>query len=126
MSNLIEHAEKEMKMAGLYDGDSDYAGMLPEAVMKLVRAHASEEHSGGSHARTLSIFNRVINFKTLGPITSSPDEWMKVGDTGGPDGKPVFQNRRQGSCFSNDGGKTYYDIDAGDDRAIKTAKEPKA
>lgn len=118
-SRLIAHAEAEMRRAGLYDADSDYAGMIPEAVMKLVRVHASEGHSGFSHGLTLQVFNRVVNFKTLTPITDDPAEWMDVNDGRGPD-KPVWQNCRDSALFSNDGGKTYYSVDD-KDRALKTS-----
>ena len=59
--------------------------------------------------------------ETLTPITSSPDEWMEVGEQ---DGKQLLQNTRQSSCFSTDGGNTYYDIDAGDDRAMRMSEAP--
>lgn len=109
MSKLIEHADREMRLAGLYNGDSDYAGMIPDAVMALVEAHSKQDHSGGSHGLTLEIFNRVINFKTLTPIGSTPDEWFKHDyQTAGRD---CWQNIRQSSVFSQDGGKTWYDID---------------
>ena len=104
MSNLVKHAEFEMKLAGLYDKDADYGGMIPEAVMKLVRTHASEGHSGSSHWLTLEIFNKVINFKTLTPTTSNPIEWSEVAPG-------VWQNLRQSSTFSTDGGQTWYDLD---------------
>ena len=124
MSNLIAHAEEEMRRAGLYDADADYGGMIPEAVMKLVRALASDGHSGGSHGITMAIFNQVANFKTLTPITNDPTEWVNVSEYCGNDSKPVWQNRRDGTNFSNDGGKTYYNIDE-KGRPIKTAPERK-
>lgn len=111
MSNLEKHAEEELRRAGLFDKDSDYGGMLAEAVMKLIRVHAAEGHSEFSHAQTLRIFNRVVNCKTLTPVTDDPAEWCNVSEHGSPDGKPLWQNRRTPSLFSNDGGKTYYDID---------------
>lgn len=114
MSRLVEHAEREMKLAGLYDADADYGGMIPEAVMKLVKVHSEEGHSGGSHGLVLQIFNRVANFKTLTPVTNDPAEWFEVGNG-------TWQNNRQSSCFSEDGGKTYNDIDANDPRAKMTA-----
>lgn len=107
--SLIEHAEREMRLAGLYDKDADYGGMIPDAVMKLVKAHSEEGHSGGSHGIVLQIFNRVINYKTLTPIGSTPDEWFKHDyQTAGAD---CWQNTRQSSVFSEDGGKTWYDLD---------------
>jgi hypothetical protein len=107
--SLVEHAEREMKLAGLYDKDADYGGMIPEAIMALVKAHADQGHSGGSHAITLQIFNRVINFKTLTPIGSTPDEWFKHDYQNA--GADCWQNIRQSSVFSEDGGKTWYDLD---------------
>lgn len=109
MSNLEKHAEDEMRRAGLYDKDSDYGGMIPEAVMKLVKVHAEERHSGGSHSMVLGIFNRVVSYKTLTPLTDDPEEWTQVGPDMMPD--QAWQNRRSSSCFSKDGGKTWYDID---------------
>lgn len=107
--SLVKHAEREMKLAGLYDKDADYGGMIPEAVMKLVQAHASEGHSGFSSSLTLEVFNRVINFKTLTPLNSNPSTWIHVGND--PDGTPVYQSNRQSTAFSQDGGKTWYDLD---------------
>lgn len=108
MSNLIKHAEREMKKAGLYDADSDYGGMIPEAVIELVTALSKQGHSGMSHSLTMAVFNKVANFKPLTPISSDPDEWMEVGN----DSRGLcFQNNRKPTCFSYDAGKTWYDID---------------
>lgn len=127
MSNLVRHAEFELRRAGLFDKDSDYDGMLGQAVLELIKTFSQEGHSGCSAHLTLDIFNKVARFKTLTPITSNPDEWMQVSPDIMPDGSPtVWQSVRQSSCFSNDGGKTYYDIDAGDERAIRVSAEPKA
>jgi hypothetical protein len=97
-----------MKLAGLYDKDADYDGMIPEAVLALVKAHSEQGHSGGSHGITLAIFNKVINYQTLSPLTSNPDEWMHVGkDHRGE----CYQSMRHPACFSYDQGKTWYDLD---------------
>ena len=109
MSNLEVHAEREMRRAGLYDKDADYGGMIPDAVMKLVSALASDGHSGGSHALVMEIFNRVANFHTLTPLTSSPDEWHDITEMSG--GKPMWQNTRDSSFFSEDAGRTCYSVD---------------
>lgn len=108
MSNLVKHAQRELELAGLFDEGSDYDGMLGPCVMKLVRAHSGNGHSGGSHWATIEIFNKVINYKTLTPISSDPAEWMEIGeDRYGL----LYQNTRNGTCFSYDAGKTWYDID---------------
>lgn len=108
MSNLENHAEREMRLAGLYDKDADYGGMIPETVMAMVGALSGRGHSGGSHAMVMQIFNRVANFKTLTPITANSDEWNEI-ETG-----KMWQSNRQSSVFSKDGGKTWYDIDKED------------
>ena len=111
MSNLVAHAESELRRAGLFDKDSDYGGMVGEAVMKLVKVHAEEGHSGFSHGLTLQVFNLVANFKTLTPITNLQGEWIEVGSGWLHDDRPCWQNRRTPSLFSLDRGKTYYNID---------------
>ena len=111
-SNLVMHAEHELRRAGMFDKNADYGGMIAEAVMKLVKTRAKEGHSGMSHSWTLQVFNLVANYKTLTPITNLPGEWSEVGKDMMPDGdKTCWQNRRRSSLFSHDGGKTYYDID---------------
>lgn len=122
MSNLVKHAEAEMRKAGLYDADSDYSGMIPEAVMALVKPFAEAGHSGSSAMLTLEVFNRVARYKTLSPITNDPEEWMEVSEYGGLGSKSVHQNRRDGSLFSNDGGYTYYSIDE-EGRPLKESKD---
>lgn len=108
MSNLVKHAEYELKLAGLFDKDSDYDGMLGDAVLQLVKVFAKQGHSGFSAGRTLAIFNEVANFKNLTPIGKDPDEWMNVSEMSNG---PTWQNKRRSTTFSRDGGKTWYDID---------------
>lgn len=108
MSNLVKHAKYELELAGLFDKDSDYNGMIGEAVLELVKAFAKQGHSGFSANWTLDIFDKVARFKPLTPIGKSKDEWL---DQSEASGEPMWQNKRRGSTFSRDGGKTWYDID---------------
>jgi hypothetical protein len=110
MSNLVKHAEKELKLAGLFDKDSDYDGMLGNAVLELVKVFSKQGHSGFSAHQTLKIFNIVANYNPLTPIGTTKDEWMDVAEMTA-DGKGMWQNKRRGTTFSRDGGKTWYDID---------------
>lgn len=102
--SLLEHAERELKEVGLFDKNSDYDGMLGEAVLELIRVFANQGHSGMSARMTLDIFNKLVRFKTLTLITSNPDEWEKIS-------ADIWQLKKQNSVFSKDGGKTWYDID---------------
>lgn len=126
-SNLLKHARAELTRAGLLSADADYDGQVGATVLRMIEAFSGYGHSGGSAAMTLEIFNRVARFQTLGPITDDPDEWMRVNP--GDEEVGVWQNRRQGSLFSNDGGKTYYDIDEpmfSDEQPVHKSEEHKS
>jgi hypothetical protein len=108
MSNLIEHAKREMKLIGLDQKDADYGGALYKASLELIKTFSKQGHSGGSAASVIEIFDRLARFKPLSPITDCPTEWT---DVSAMSGKPLWQNIRCSSCFSEDGGKTWKDID---------------
>ena len=63
--SIKEDAKLNLEMAGLFDKESDYGGMLGDAVMRLVRTHCNEGHSGMSHEITLQVFNKVIRGHAL-------------------------------------------------------------
>lgn len=104
MSNLEAHARHELEIAGLFDKDSDYGGMLGEAVMKMVKLFADEGHSGFSGKMAISIFEKVASFEPLTPLTGVDEEWMEV-STG------IFQNVRCSHVFKEGKDGQAYDID---------------
>jgi hypothetical protein len=95
----MEHAEIELRSAGLLDEGSDYGEMLGNAVLDLVRVFSDQGHSGTSAAQTLKIFSKVAAFEPLVPLTGGDDEWNEVGEG-------VFQNRRCSHVFK-EGGEAY-------------------
>jgi hypothetical protein len=109
MSNLTEHAQKELELAGMFDEDSDYDGAAGKAVMELVETFSAQGHSGMSAGLVLALFDKVARFQPLAPISSDPEEWNYIADE--IDGQSIYQNRRRSTTFSRDGGKTWYDID---------------
>lgn len=106
---LTEHAKQELQLAGLFDKDADYDGMLATAVMELMEVFAKQGHSGSSAAMTISLFEKLARFGNLTPLTSKQDEWMDISEMSG---EPMWQSKRKSSVFSKDGGKTWYDLDA--------------
>lgn len=116
-SKMSDWARNELQMAGLFDKESDYEGMLGEAVMELMDKFSEQGHSGFSAELTASIFDRLVHWKPLSELTSDPEEWNEIEEEQsshfpGHDGKvKVFQSRRSPDCFSEDGGQTYYSID---------------
>lgn len=107
--NLTDFAKKELQIAGMFDKDSDYDGMLGEAVLELIQKFADQDHSGMSAAMTTTIFDKLVRWKPLSELTDNIDEWRDVSEFQG--GKAGWQSTRSPSCFSEDGGKTYWDID---------------
>lgn len=110
--NLVRYAKDEMMRAGLYDADSDYGGMLANAVMNLVKAFSGEGHSGCSAGMAMDIFNKLARFQPLTPLSSDPTEWQDMGGYGlNPGEKSFHQSTRQPNVFSRDSGVTWYCLD---------------
>lgn len=103
--SLIAHAKRELELAGLFDKDADYDGMIGEAVLELITVFSDQEHSGCSAGLVSSLFGKLSKYKPITPLTFKDDEWNEV-STG------VYQNKRN-SCVFKDSpdGRPYY-IDA--------------
>jgi len=97
MSNSRSYAERELRIAGLYDPDSDYDGALPESVLELLDVFARQGHSGAGAARVASLFSRLVRFEPLSPLTGDADEWEEVDDG-------LWQNRRCARVFKTKDG----------------------
>jgi len=109
--SLIEHAKRELKIAGLLDKDSDYNGGIGKAVLELIKTLAKQGHSGASANLTVETFYALARFKPLTPITSDPKDWAYI------ENGNVWQNIRSSNLFSKDGGKTWYDVEVNNKNA---------
>ena len=110
LSNLVDHAKREMEIAGLFDKDSDYGGMLAKSVLAIMKVFAGQGHSGCSAEMCTRLFEKLARFENLTPLTSNPDEWNDVSEMSG---RPMWQSNRNPAMFSKDGGKTWYDVNDG-------------
>ena len=102
MSNLLKHAERELKFIG-YDGKDEYNNMAKAAIMELLTTFANQGHSGFSANYIVNLFNKLAKYETLSPLKGNDDEWGDVSDMSG-DRKTLFQNNRDGRVFKNDDG----------------------
>ena len=102
MSNLLKHADRELKFIG-YDGKDEYNNMAKAAIMELLTTFANQGHSGFSANYIVNLFNKLAKYETLSPLTGNDDEWNDVSDMSG-DRKTLFQNNRDGRVFKNDDG----------------------
>lgn len=115
--NLVDHARRELKLAGMFDEDVDgseaagnWNNLVAEAVIELMDVFAEQGHSGFSASMTQELFSRLAKYESLTELTDSIDEWQNVTDFDPRNGESLHQSRRSSSCFSNDEGKSYWDI----------------
>ncbi len=112
-SRLIEHAKLELKLAGLFNHNSDYDGCLAPAVMDLIEVFARQGHSGGSAHMVLELFDKVARFQPLTSLEGIHKNGWYVDQSevmGKPEGT-VLQCTRDSSIISWDGGKTWQTVD---------------
>jgi hypothetical protein len=108
--SLVEHARRELELCGQYEEDPAFA----DSIVKAVEGFTSYGHSGGSAAVGVSMLHDLLMFKPLSPLSSDPEEWRDMSAYTAND-EPLWQNVRNPSVFSTDGGKTWYDIDDSED-----------
>ena len=114
-SNLVAHAKKEL---ALINEEPE----IVEGYLKIVQAFADMNHSGGSASVAIVVINELLQFKNLTPLTNDPDEWCDVAEQSG---YTLWQNRRNSTAFSNDGGKTYWQLGDGSSPELPyTAADP--
>lgn len=105
MSSL-EYARSELERAGLFDKDSDYEGMVGDAVMEIMEKFGDQGHSGYSASMVTNILTRLMRFEPLSPITGADDEWTDISLHGESGIK--YQNKRLSSVFKDVNGVVTY------------------
>ncbi len=103
MSNLVEHARRELE---LIEEEPEFIS----GYLKVFQAYADMGYLGESPSVAISIINTLLQFKNLTPLTDDPDEWIYHSSVtwGADDGIGIWQNNRNSEAFSHDSGKTYY------------------
>ena len=105
-SGLVAHARRELALIGTDQWFID--GMVD-----VVRAFAKTGHSGGSASVAIPTINDLLQFKNLSPLTNDPDDWVYHEPAVSGESNGLWQCRRNGEAFSNDGGKTYWLLSEG-------------
>lgn len=107
-SNLIKWAKFELDIAGYTEYSKDERKMFRDDLLELLTVISAQGHSGGSISHLLAMFNRLVQFKPLTPLTFADNEWNLIGGFNDDKG-PVYQNRRCSSIFKDKEG--IHDID---------------
>jgi len=103
--SLIQHAQTELEIAGLFSEENDfYGGMTGKAVMELIEKFSEQGHSGMSAPIVADLFKKLANYEPLGPITGKDEEWtfLDYGDN------LQYQNKRESGLFKDKEGKVTY------------------
>jgi hypothetical protein len=101
MSNLVDHARRELALIG----EDEW---LTNGLCKVVAAFAEMGHSGSSAEHCTVVLEKLLRYRPLSPITDDPAEWE---DRSEMSGYPIWQNIRDSRAMSKDGGKTYTLVD---------------
>jgi len=103
---MTERAIKELKLAGLYDKESDYNGAIGKSVEKLLKVFEKQGHSGFSAHTVADIFHKVALGGILTPLQGTPNEWKDVSTEME---HTLYQNQRCYEVFASDeNGKDAY------------------
>ena len=80
---LIQYALSEFKYAKFIDDEGHYCDEMQEMmckdVLEVLKLISSQGHSGFSIGYFKNLFNKLINFEPLSPLTGNDDEWIKTG-----------------------------------------------
>ena len=101
MSNLVDHARKELKLLG-EDPETS------EQIVRIVQAFADMGHSGFSAMHTVGVLDRLLTYRNLTPLTNDPEEWNYIPEDMSGEAGGLWQNKRNSEAFSHDGGFSYY------------------
>lgn len=88
----------------IQDGQHRIEAIVIDGYLKVIQAFADMRHSGGSASVAIPVIGKLLRFENLSPLTDDPDDWIEVG-------YGMWQNRRCTRMFSEDGGKTYTDVE---------------
>jgi hypothetical protein len=106
MSNLLKHAEVELKAIGMLDTGDEMNEMMCRSILELIKTFAEQGHSGFSAGYCLNAFTKLAKYEPLAPLTGADDEWRDVSSYSE---KPRWQNIRCSRVFKDEDG--VYDID---------------
>lgn len=102
MTTLVEHATRELEIAGVPEE-------IGAKILHVVEAFQTHDfHTGDDAQYVVEILKEVLLWKNLSPLTDDPAEWNFVGGDIPGVTKGIWQNNRRTEAFSHDTGVTYY------------------
>lgn len=114
MGNLIDYARSELELA--FPNETDGMQLLAmRNVMELIEKFCEQKHSGLSATYVLRLFDRLVKWNPIKPLTGEDDEWGEpFGDEQTQQNKrcsKVFRDHFDNSTAINVEGKFFVDED---------------
>lgn len=79
MSDLMEYAKNELYLLR-GDEEDEMQDLVEKNILELIEVFSKQGHSGFSGNYVLSIFERLVRFLPITPLTGEDDEWNKIFD----------------------------------------------
>lgn len=109
MSNLINHAKRELEAIGYVVDDiesqpEDPNKWIVENILELISVFTKQGHSGMSAPYCINMFEKLARFQPLTPLTGEDNEWNEVSSG-------LYQNKRCSNVFKDTKNGKAYDIE---------------
>lgn len=106
--SIVEFAKKELAL--INDG-SEIQKMAEQNVLEILEVFSKQGHSNTTIWYVLGIVNRLAEWKPLGELKGTDDEWNELSrELSGDDG-PMYQNNRYSSVFKKGKDGIAYNIE---------------
>lgn len=102
MSNLVEHAKRELK--SMLESDEEINRLMANNILEIVETFSKQGHSGFSASYAIGVLTKLLNWEPFGPLTGEDSEWH---DPGGDS----LQNIRCSRVFKDKATGRTYDIE---------------
>lgn len=79
---------------------------VTKEVLELIEVFANQGHSGFSAGYVLGLFDQLVHFMPLSPLTGGDEEWNDV-SMYSTDKRPLYQNKRCSRVFKEADGRVY-------------------
>lgn len=110
MSNLLKHAESELKRMGMgIDTQDPMNKLMHDQIIQIVKTFSTQGHSGFSAGYAVGIIEKLLRFEPLSPLTGEHEEWVAVQSE---DNVVTYQNKRYSCVFKEGRNGRAYDIEA--------------
>lgn len=101
MSELTDHAKRELNIVGLKDDSPMF-----RAILEHVELFDKQQHTEGSGAYLAAAVAKLFKLEILSPLTGEDDEWTLINGLLGEEEK-CWQNKRRPYVFKDNDGNCW-------------------